>query len=85
MVRIISGGIFLSTDGGATWKTGINGHGISAEYLTSGQLNTNEIYIMNGDNAAFRWDTKGLSAYSHEVDANGNRTNYDLKKFVRFD
>jgi hypothetical protein len=36
MVRIISGGVFLSTDGGASWKTGITGHGINTSYLTAG-------------------------------------------------
>jgi photosystem II stability/assembly factor-like uncharacterized protein len=25
IVRIVSGGIFMSTDGGRTWKTGITG------------------------------------------------------------
>jgi len=36
IVRIISGGIFLSIDGGATWGTGITGKGINASYITSG-------------------------------------------------
>jgi hypothetical protein len=36
MVRIISGGIFLSTDGGASWKTGVTGGGINTSYLTAG-------------------------------------------------
>jgi hypothetical protein len=36
MVRIISGGIFLSTDGGSTWKTGVTGSGINTSYLTAG-------------------------------------------------
>ena len=48
MVRIISGGVFLSTDGGQSWKTGITGSGINTSYLTAGQINTNEIYFMNG-------------------------------------
>jgi hypothetical protein len=36
IVRIVSGGIFLSTDGGSTWGTGITGSGINASYLTAG-------------------------------------------------
>ena len=79
MVRIISGGIFLSTDGGQNWKTGVTGRGINTSYLTSGQINTNEIYIMNGNNAAFRWDEKGLAAYY------GQGEYYNPTKFVRFD
>lgn len=87
VVRMISGGIFLSTDGGQTWKTGITGSGINTSYLTSGQINTNKIYIMNGNNTAFRWDEKGISAYFHqEVGPDENKIDvYDSSKFVRFD
>jgi hypothetical protein len=56
MVRIVSGGVFMSTDGGATWKTGITGDGINSSYLTAGQINTDKIFIMNGAQPAFRWD-----------------------------
>jgi hypothetical protein len=80
IVRIISGGIFISNDGGETWKTGISGSGINTSYLTSGQINTNEVYIMNGNNAAFRWDEKGLAAYQR-----GDSNYYNPNKFVRFD
>lgn len=79
MVRIVSGGIFLSADGGQSWKTGMTGHGINTQFLTSGQINTNEIYIMNGNNAAFRWDNIGLSAYDFMGGA------YNPYKYVRFD
>ena len=79
MVRIVSGGIFLSNDGGQTWKTGVTGSGINTSYLTAGQINTNEIYIMNGNNAAFRWDEKGLAAYYKQGEY------YNPYKFVRFD
>ena len=85
MVRIISGGVFLSTDGGQSWKTGITGSGINTSYLTAGQINTNEIYIMNGNNAAFRWDEKGLSAYWANKNYDGQTTSYNTNKFVRFD
>lgn len=85
MVRIISGGVFLSTDGGQSWKTGITGSGINTSYLTAGQINTNEIYIMNGNNAAFRWDEKGLSAYWANKNDDGQTTSYNTNKFVRFD
>ena len=80
MVRIISGGVFLSNDGGQSWKTGITGSGINTSYLTAGQINTNEIYIMNGNNAAFRWDELGLAAYDRNQDGI-----YNPQKFVRFD
>jgi hypothetical protein len=85
MVRIISGGVFLSSDGGQSWKTGSTGNGINTSSLTSGQINTNEIYIMNGNNAAFRWDEKGLSAYWANKNNEGQTTSYNTNKFVRFD
>jgi hypothetical protein len=36
LVRIISGGIYISNDGGQTWKTGITGAGVNTSVLTSG-------------------------------------------------
>ena len=79
MVRIVNGGIFMSTDGGQSWKTGLTGYGLNSSYLTAGQINTDEIYIMSGNQPAFGWDEKGISAYSRV----GNT--YNLDKFVRFD
>jgi hypothetical protein len=63
MVRIISGGVFMSVDGGVTWNTGITGSGINATYITSGYLNTGVINIMNGGFPSFRWDGIGLNAF----------------------
>jgi hypothetical protein len=63
MVRLVSGGIFLSTDGGQTWRTGITASGITTSLLTAGQINADEINIMSGGQPAFRWDSKGLGAY----------------------
>ena len=85
MVRIISGGIFLSTDGGESWKTGVTGSGINTSYLTAGQINTNEIIIRSGDFASFRWDSIGLNAYGFSVDDKGNPHSFNSSKFVRFD
>lgn len=80
MVRIVNGGIFMSTDGGLSWKTGLTGYGLNSSYLTTGQINTEEIHIMNGNNAAFRWDAIGLSAYGKQDNGSYNKTS-----FVRFD
>ena len=79
MIRIIGGGVFLSSDGGQTWRTGISSAGINTAYLTTGQINTDKIYIMNGSVPAFRWDEKGLSAYYQ------SEGGYSTNKFVRFD
>ena len=80
LVRVTSGGIFVSNDGGETWKNAIRGDGISADVLTAGRINTEQISIYNADTPSFVWDSDGLSAYAQgesNVDTNS--------KFVRFD
>ena len=79
-VRIIAGGIFVSDDGGETWKNAIRGDGISTDLLTAGRINTSEIFVYDGTHQSFRWDSQGINAYfSDETDT----TNFG--KFVRFD
>ena len=86
MLRIVSGGLFLSTDGGLTWTSGITGKGINANIITSGQLNTSEIHIMNGNFPSFRWDKVGLSAYKFDTDqSNGEPIAFDTSQFIRLD
>ena len=86
VVRIVNGGVFLSTDGGINWYTGITGEGINANYITSGQLNVEEINVLNGSFSSFRWDTNGISAYKFELNSNtGNISTYNPGIFVRLD
>ena len=80
IVRITSGGIYLTTDGGATWSTGITGQGINAKTITTGQLNTQVVSIFNGDTPSFRWDSLGINAFRQEQDGK-----YDNSTYVRFD
>lgn len=80
IVRITSGGIFLTNDGGQTWTTGITGQGINAKTITTGQLNTELITILNGNQASFRWDSLGINAYKKLEDGH-----YSNKNYVRFD
>jgi len=79
-VKVTSGGIFISIDGGANWKSAVRGDGISTQYLTAGSINTNNISIMDGNNASFRWDADGINAYW-----NNSEVGTILNKFVRFD
>lgn len=80
ILKITSGGIFLTDDGGNTWATGITGRGINAKMITTGQLNTKTVTIMNGDEVSFRWDSSGISAYYKS-----DKGKYNNKTFVRFD
>ena len=85
IVRIVSGGIFLTTDGGATWNTGITAEGMNANFLTAGNISTSNVSIMNGSFPSFRWDEKGLSAFEFKLDINGNPYGFNTAKFVRYD
>lgn len=79
-LKLMSGGLFITNDGGATWKNAVRGDGISTDVLTAGKINTGEIFIYNGSYPSFRWDSYGIDAYYH---ASGS--NPDFGKFVRFD
>lgn len=88
--KLTSGGLFISTDGGVTWKNAVRGEGVATQYLTSGSINTNNIAIYDGAHASFRWDKYGINAYdaTREID---KTTNQEVLKgiitnnFVRFD
>ena len=82
VIRLVGKGIQLSNDGGKSWNTAIDAGGISTDVLTAGTINTQKIWLMDGDNPSFRWDKAGLNAYG--LDADGNQA-YDLKTYVRFD
>lgn len=86
IVRIVSGGVFLSADGGITWNTGITGKGINASYITSGQMNVEEVNILNGSFPSFRWDNTGISAYEFILnEQTGDVSTFNFSKFVRLD
>lgn len=88
--KLTSGGLFISTDGGVTWKNAVRGEGVATQYLTSGSINTNNIAIYDGAHASFRWDKYGINAYDATRDTDPN-TNQEVLKgivtnnFVRFD
>ncbi len=79
-VIINSEGIRISNDGGATWKTAIDGRGINIGTVYTGKLNTDQVVIGSEDNPSFRWDKSGISAYKTE-----DGEAYDLQTFVRYD
>lgn len=62
-LRLMAGGLFITNDGGYTWKNAVRGDGISTDVLTAGSINTSEIFMYDGNAPAFRWDGRGLNAY----------------------
>jgi hypothetical protein len=83
--KITSGGVFISTDGGATWKNAIRGEGIATQYLTSGNINTQDITLLDGVYQTFRWDSTGINAYAQLKNDQQQLYGIDLSKAVRFD
>jgi len=88
-VKINSEGIQISSDGGNSWSTAINGQGINIGTVYTGQLNTNNVIIGNSNSPSFRWDKAGISAYkstgvTSELDGETYEI-YDLQTFVRYD
>ena len=91
-LRLVGGAILFSTENPetkeTTWRTGLTNEGISADLITAGRLDTGAIQIMSGNEATFRWDAYGLSAYdalwadSGEV---STISGVNPNKFVRFD
>ena len=77
--KVTSGGVFITTDGGVTWKNAVRGDGIATQYLTSGSINTENINIISGSFPTFRWDQNGINAYKVE---NGN---FYFNTAVRYD
>lgn len=80
IIRITSGGLFVSNDGGESWSTGVTADGINANFITAGQIDVSKINILNGMQKTFRWDKQGINAYTWADDGT-----YNLNNFVRFD
>lgn len=83
-VIINSEGIRISSDGGATWATAIDGRGINIGTVYTGMLNTDQVVIGSDSNPSFRWDKSGISAYKSDGQG-GDDTIYDLRTYVRYD
>jgi hypothetical protein len=66
IVRLVSGGLFVTDDGGETWSAGVTGKGINARIVTTGELNTDKVTIMSNGKPAFKWNKEGINAYAEE-------------------
>ena len=83
--RLTSGGLFISVDGGATWKNAVRGEGISTQYLTAGTINVGEIILMDKNYPSFKWDSNGISAFEKQFNNDNEFIGYDQNSYVRFD
>lgn len=86
-LKITSGGIVFSDDGGETWTTMMKAGQIGVQFLSAGSISTSKITIMDGTTPAFRWDTNGITAYWNGKDSITPYDSPDFKmnRFVRFD
>lgn len=86
-LKITSGGIVFSDDGGETWTTMMKAGQIGVQFLSAGSISTSKITIMDGTIPAFRWDTNGITAYWNGKDSITPYDSPDFKmnRFVRFD
>lgn len=86
IVRLVSGGVLITNDGGDTWAAGITGNGINTSYLTAGQIDASRINIISGGYPSFRWDGNGISAYKFNIDETTQTPVYfNFNNFVRLD
>ena len=85
IVRLASGGLLISNDGGESWNTAITGYGINASYINAGTIDTNLIEILNGAYPTFKWDSHGIHAFAYTEDENHNIVSYDSSNYVTFD
>lgn len=85
ILRIVSGGLFVSKDGGQTWITGITANGINASLLTVGQIDVSKVRVMSGSFPAFAWDDTGIHAYEFDRTENGGTYDFNYRNFVRYD
>lgn len=86
-LRIISDGVYVSSDGGLNWTAGFTASGMNATFITTGQIDTNKLRIMNGSFPSFTWDKLGITAYQVYTD-NRDETLIDdvgTGGFIRFD
>lgn len=87
-IRLVGGAILLpkTNNHGQEWYPLLTAQGINAKAITSGQLDTAILQIMNGEEPYFRWDALGLTSYAFNDSIEGRgdqKINY--RKGVRFD
>ena len=83
-LRVVADGIYISSDGGLNWTSGLIASGMNANFITTGQLDTNRLRIMNGAFPSFVWDKLGLTAYQIYMDSEKEDPT-TTGGFVRFD
>ena len=79
VVKLVSSGILVSSDGGNHYATAITGDGINADLLLAGVINTDQLLIGGRSNPNFMWNKLGISSFKT---SDGK---IDYSSFVRMD
>ena len=79
--KIVGGGIVITEDGGTTWTTGISGKGINASSIRTGNLDTTNIRILNGEDESFVWNVNGIYGFERTENNDG----YNYSNFTKMD
>jgi hypothetical protein len=79
VVKLVSAGILVSSDGGNHYSTAITGDGINADLLLAGVINTDKLLIGGRTNPNFMWNRLGISSFKTDNDK------IDYSSFVRMD
>ncbi len=79
VVKIVSQGILISSDGGNHFTTAITGSGVNAALLTAGKLNVDKVIIGASSTPNFLWDRNGITAFRRSI------SGIDYSTFVRMD
>ena len=79
VVKLVSAGILVSSDGGNHYSTAITGDGINADLLLAGIINTDKLLIGGRTNPNFMWNRLGISSFKTDNDK------IDYSSFVRMD
>lgn len=83
-LKVVAEGIYITTDGGLNWTAGFQPGGINASLLTTGQIDTGIIKIMNNGIPSYVWNALGITAYQTVAD-DGSILPLSKSGFVRFD
>lgn len=83
-VALRQGGFFVAKEPpeqeGYVWEPVIGPDGINAKFIKAGQIDTEKIRIMSGNDTTFQWTKEGLFAYYFDA----NNSAYKQQQYIKF-